>query len=115
MPYTIISARTIAPGPLVSLLLIFHALCCLPPCASANQFPANYSISYDYNIVKIHSLNAACPRIPLVSSYIKFCASYSNSPGFGRIFALLVLLFTSPLLTDVYGTSLCDIIMLIAM
>ena len=115
MPYTVISARTIALGPLVSLLLIFYVLCCLPPCDFADQLPANYSISYDSNGVQIHPLNPSCVRVPFVSSYIKFCASYSNPPGFGRIFALPVLLFTPSLLPDVYGTSLCDIIMLIAM
>jgi hypothetical protein len=82
---------------------------------SANQFFANYSISYDSNRVQIHSINAACAPVPLVSSYIKLCASYSNPPGFGRIFVLLVPLFTPPLLPDVYNTSICDITMLVAM
>ena len=115
MSYTMISARTIALGPLVSLLFIFHVLCCLPPCDSANQFFAHYSISYDSNKVTLHSLNTACVRVLLVSSYIKFCTSYSNPPGLGRIFADLVPLFTLPLLTDVYNTSLVDIMMLITM
>ena len=115
IPYTAKSHMNGALGPLVSLLLIFYVLCCLPPCDFADQLPANYSISYDSNGVQIHPLNPACVRVPLVSSYIKFCASYSNPPGFGRIFALPVLLFTLPLLPDVYGTSLCDIIVLIAM
>jgi hypothetical protein len=86
MPYTILSVRTIALDPLVGLLLIFHVLCCLPPCDSANQFFAYYSISYYYNRVTICSLNAACMRVPLVSSYIKFCASYSTLPWFGAHF-----------------------------
>jgi hypothetical protein len=115
MPYTIITAKTLALDPLVSLLLIFHVLCCLPPCDSANQFFACYSISYDSNRVQIHSLNAACPHVPLVSSYTKFCASYSTPPCLGRIFAYLVPLFTSPLLTDAYTTYLVDIMMLITM
>jgi hypothetical protein len=50
---------------------------------------------------------------PLVSSYIKFCTSYRNPPWFGGIFTHLVPLFTFPLLTDVYTTSLVDIMMLI--
>jgi hypothetical protein len=115
MPYTVMSTKTLALDPLVSLLLIFHFLCCLPPCDSANQFFAYYSISYDFNRVQIHSLNAACSRVPSVSSYTKFCASYSNRHGFGRIFAHLVPLFTSPLLTDVYTTYLVDIMMLTTM
>jgi hypothetical protein len=86
-----------------------------PPCDSANQFFAYYSISYDSNIVKIYSLNAACRRVPLVSSYTKFCASYSNPPALGRIFAHLVPLFTSPLFTDVYTTYLVDIMVPITM
>jgi len=115
MPFTIISAKTLALEPLVSLLLIFHVLCCLPPCDSPNQFFAYYSISYDSNRVQIHSLTATFPRVPLVSSYAKFCASYSTPPCLGRIFAYLVPLFTSPLLTDVYTTYLVDIMMLITM
>jgi hypothetical protein len=82
--------RTSALDRLVSFLSIFHVLCCLSPCISANQFFAHYSISYDSNRVPIHSINAACAPVPLVSSYIKFCASYSNPPSFGRIFVLLV-------------------------
>jgi hypothetical protein len=105
-----ISTRTIALGPLVSLLFIFHVLCCLPPCYSAHQFFAHYSISYDSNKVTLQSLNTACVRVSLVSSYVKFCTSYSNPPGLGRIFPHLVPLFTFPLLTDVYNTSLIDII-----
>jgi hypothetical protein len=85
MPYTVISAKTLALDPLVSLLLIFHVLCCLPPCDSANQFFPYYSVSYDFNRVQIHSLNAACPRVPSVSSYTKFCASYSNPHSLGHI------------------------------
>jgi len=85
-----ISARTIALGPLVSLLFIFHVLCCLPSCDSANQFFAHYSISYDSNKVTLHSLNTACVRDLLVSSYIKFCTRCSNPPGLGRIFADMV-------------------------
>ena len=50
-----------------------------------------------------------------VSSYIKFCTSYSNPLGLGRIFPHLVPLFTFPLLTDVYNTSIIDIMMLITM
>ena len=30
----VISAKTLALDPLVSLFLIFHVLCCLPPCDS---------------------------------------------------------------------------------
>jgi hypothetical protein len=115
MHYTIMNAKTIALDLLVSPLLIFHVLCCLPPCESANQLFVYYSISYDSNRVQMHSLNAACPRVPLVSSYTKFCASYTNPPCLGRIFAHLVHLFTSPLLTDVYTTYLVDIMMLITM
>jgi len=115
MPYTIINAKTLALDPLVSLLLIFHVLCCLPPCDSANQFFTCYSISYDSNRVQIHSLNAACPRFSLVSSYTNFCASYSTPLCLERIFAYLIPLFTSPLLTDVYTTYLVDIMMLITM
>ena len=115
MSYTTISARTIALGPLVSLLFIFHVLCCLPPSYSANQFFAHYSISDDCNKVILHSLNTACVRVLLVSSYIKFCTSYSNPLSLGRIFPHLVPLFTFPLLTDVYNTSIIDIMMLITM
>ena len=113
MPSTILNAKTLALDPLVSLLLIFHVLCCLPSCDSQNQFFAYYSISYDSNRVQRHSLTAACPPVPLVSSYAKFCVSYTNPPCLGRIFAHLVPLFTSPLLTDVYTTYLVDIVMLI--
>ena len=95
--------------------LDFHVLCCLPPCDSANQFFAYYSISYDSNRVQIHSLNAACLRIPLVSSYTKFCASYTNPPCFGRILPTWYLYLLPPLLTDVYTTYLVDIMMLITM
>ena len=109
MPWSIINAKTLALDPLVSLLLIFHVLCCFPPYDSATQFFACYSVSYDSNRVQIHSLSAACPRLPLVSSYTKFCASYSNPPCFGRIFAHLIPLFTFPLLSDVYTIYLVDI------
>ena len=109
------TCETLALDSLVSLLLIFHVLCCLPPCDSANQFFAHYSISYDSNKVTLHSLNTACVRVSLVSSYVKFCTSYSNPPGLGRIFTHLVPLFTLPLLPDVYNTSLVDIMMLITM
>ena len=86
--YTIMNAKTLSLDPLVSLLLIFHVLNChLPPCDSANWFFAYYSISYDSNRVQIHSLTT-CPRVPLVSSYTRFCASYNlnNPPGRGTFF-----------------------------
>jgi len=115
MPSTTISAKTLALDPLVSLLLIFHVLCCLPPCDSDNQLFAYYSISYDSNRVQIHSLNAACPRVSLVSSYTKFCASYTNPPCLRRILPTWYLYSLPPLLTDAYTTYLVDIMMLITM
>ena len=61
-----------------------------PPRDSANQFFTYYSISYDSNRVQTHSLDTACPHALLVSGYTKFCASYSNPPRLGHIFAHLV-------------------------
>ena len=94
--------------PLVSLLCIFHDLCCLPPCVPANIFIAHHSILYYSNRVRIHYSSTACAHILLMSSYFNFCDTYSIPLGLGRIFAILVLQFTSPFLIYVYRTSITD-------
>ena len=75
----------------------------------ATQFLAHYSISYEFNTVKICSLNAPWVCLLLVSTYLKFCDTYSNPGNVGRIFAILVSPFTLPLFISVHRTSIIDI------